>query len=163
VTEHGTRATYRHGCRCLRCRAANAAYRPSAPIVLVSADAARAYLLALKAKGIGARQVAALSGVSIAQVRRVRAGEVTQIRPATASRLLAVKPIPAAGVLVPSWPCRRLLDGLKREGFTRTDLAKRFRIPQRTPPGAKVRVGTALKVRAVYQAMECGVEEAMAG
>lgn len=152
---HGLRSTYQAGCRCLPCRAANAAYRSTA---LVPANTARAHLAELDGKGIGDRQIAALAGVARATVQGIQSGAFAFIRASTEQRLLSVKPIPAKGALVPSWPVRRQIQNLEREGFTRDELAERFRIPKVTPPGRKVRVLTALKVRAAYVAMECGVE-----
>jgi hypothetical protein len=159
TTDHGTRADYKRGCRCLPCRVANATYRPASRRVLIPADASRAHLLALEANGLGREQVAKLSGLSAMHVYRVRSGAIARVCPETEQRILAVKPVPALGALVPSWPCRRLLDQLRREGFQRRDLAERYGIPRRTPPRRRVRVSTALRVRAACAVMEIGAEE----
>lgn len=153
---HGLRSTYQQGCRCLPCRAANAAYHGTA---LVPAHTARAYLVELEARGLGVRRVATLSGVSATHVQRIRSGRIAQVRAETEACILAVKSLPAYGALVPSWPARRLIQNLEREGFSRNALKARFQIPRQTPVGRKVRLRTALTARAACVAMECGIEE----
>lgn len=175
---HGDRRTYRRGCRCLLCRAANAAYEAAraagkvghAPD-LVSADKAREHLRCLRAKGVGYRQAARLAGLSPQLVAHVRAGRVDRIRADTALRILAVKPALARGQVVPAWRTWLLLDSLLREGYTRAALGFRLgcrgghlRIagklkrpatagPDVSPPRRNVRVKTALKVRRLWHAI----------
>jgi hypothetical protein len=128
----GQRSTYRRGCRCLRCRAANANYervRRAAETelrALVSATDAAAYLLSLKARGVGYRQAAKLSGLSLTEIREVRAGARQWILPETEAAILTIRPVLALGQHVSAWPTWRLIHSLESEGFTLGSLARRL-------------------------------------
>lgn len=154
---HGTRGRYRQGCRCMPCRAASAADRQARRSAqawpIVEADAAREYLLTLQRRGIGAPQAAKLAGVSEHEIRAIRSGERRRIRRTTADRVLAVRPVLAFGQRVPSWPTRRLLQVLLREGYTRRELAQRLglnRLPL-SRHDEHTTVETALRVQAFYR------------
>lgn len=129
-TMHGTRLTYQRGCRCLPCRAANAIYfrgyreRSDSPALLVSARDAAAHLAGLAELGVGYRQAAQLSGLSVAEIRTVRNGRRTVIRPETEAAILAVRPVLAHGQKVQAWPTWRLIQSLGREGYTLGSLAR---------------------------------------
>ena len=70
--EHGTRARYMTGCKCLRCRAANSNYNTSRRAAiengdfrgLVSAERVVAHIKKLSARGVGYKAVADAAGVS---------------------------------------------------------------------------------------------------
>lgn len=122
---HGARRSYLSGCRCVACRAANAAYVNAhrSPTGLVPADAAAAHLQQLAALGIGYRSVAHSAGVSPSVVQSVRAGTSRLIRSETANRLLATPAALAPSALTPATTSWRFIDSLEREGFTRRELA----------------------------------------
>jgi hypothetical protein len=160
---------YRAGCKCLLCRAAWAedqAYRrrfgPKAHHALVSALPSQEHLVLLAARGVGYRQAARLARLSPALVRDVRSGRVARIRQGTAARILAVTPSLAMWQRVPSWPIRRTVQAIEREGLTRADIIARLglRDPEYPFDTETVRVRTALKVRALYREVtEEGPEE----
>lgn len=126
---HGERRSYARGCHCLLCRAANAAYSSarrstsSTPSSSTPADAARLHLAALAQLGIGIRQIARLTSVAPSTVAAVRSGRATTCRPAIAARLLAATATPAPGALVKATRAWRHIDSLRREGFTRREIA----------------------------------------
>jgi len=152
LLDHGTRSTYAHGCRCLPCRAANAAYsaaRRHAPPPALDLAALRSHLADLRARGLGYRQLAALAHVAPATVRRTLAG--TRPHPATAAALQAIPPILAHGCTVPGTKTWRYLDSLRREGYTHRELA--FRLGARSQQlqlHPRVRVRSALKVSQLH-------------
>lgn len=150
MIEHGLRSSYQKGCRCLPCRAANAGYVSPGPLVLVDAAPVRAHLRWLQSQGIGRHRVAELAGCSAWHVQSVCSGAVSRIGSNTASRLLAVRPSPARGALVDSWPCRRLLDRLCREGYTPETLRQRFGVRGR-PVRRRVRASTAARIFAAHR------------
>lgn len=127
---HGTRAKYVvDGCRCHRCRQANTAYwrerrRRPGP-ALIPAAAVRDHLRWLQERGVGRRQVAALSGVPESVVAGVRSGGRRRVSIATADRLLSVTADqPAAGALVDAAEARRLVELLVDAGRTRSWIAQ---------------------------------------
>jgi hypothetical protein len=136
------------------CRAALAQYKRDRrlhPTGTVDASSARAHLAQLQARGIGARQLGKLAGISSRHVARVLAGRVARLRPATAARLLSVRPVLARGASVAGTRTHRFLDSLRREGFTHRSIA--FRLGAHSHQlqlSRRVRVSSALKVAAVY-------------
>lgn len=140
VTHTPSHTCYSKGCRRDECRAAHRDYtrirkrmreRPDGgpTFVRVSADEARAHLLALAARGIGLRQAAKVSGVSWETLRHVRNGERTFIRSDTRDRIFALH----MGRLTPHkgkhphkqpgfWAGRKDTDD-SREGRSRTHVA----------------------------------------
>lgn len=165
--EHGTRRMYRR-CRCVQCRASNAAYEAArcadttSRHELVSAAAVRQHLTTVHAQGVGIRQVARLAGVSPTVIQDLQSGRLTVIREATAQRLLAIPCVLAHGRCVPAWRTWRLVRLLIKEGFSPEDLATKLglhtlrrRAPSTTLQRAygrqRVRVKTALRVRLLYQ------------
>lgn len=127
---HGTRPRYQAGCRCLPCRAANAAYaaeRAADPLPGWTAphDAA-AYLLTLQRKGIGYRQAAKLSGVSLSTIKAILAGERTRIRLVHHEAIVNVPPYPALGSRTSSKRAKHLLLSLESEGFSVEDVAAKL-------------------------------------
>jgi len=122
---HGERRAYARGCRCVACRAANAAYVQAhrVPLGLLAADAVRVHLQQLAAQGCGIRQIARHTGVSAQTVAGIRSGRRRLLRASTATRLMAATSDVAPGALVAATKSWRFLDSLKREGFTRRALA----------------------------------------
>jgi hypothetical protein len=123
----GTRAKYvAGGCRCLPCRAANSRYECARQAARrrgdwngrVSADRARAHLLALSKAGIGRRAVSAASGVSHSSLQAIRTGRKTQIRAQTERRILAVdRSCCSDHALVDARPAWRRLRQLLADGY----------------------------------------------
>lgn len=131
---HGTRARYvAEKCRCAPCRAANARYvrdrrTSGAPWNgYVSADAARAHLLALSEVGVGFVSVHLASDVSRTVLQKVLAGK-GRIRAETERRILAVdEGARADGAIAPTEDARRMrgiLKKLRRRGFRRCDIVQ---------------------------------------
>ena len=152
---HGTRRSYAAGCRCVLCRAANAAYVAGHRTATGSVDAAavRAHLAQLAACGVGYRQVAAQTGVAASVVSAVRAGRVPRLQPATATRLLQARAILAHGALVPGTRTWRFVDSLRREGYTHRELAFHLGNASQQLQFARrrVRVASALRVASLYE------------
>ena len=143
------------------CRAANAAYvrqrragsvYPN-PAELVDAVLAEMHLSKLKAQGVGYRQAANLAGLSPQLVADVRSGRKTRIRADTNARILNIPAVLAHGQVVTGWRTWRLLDSLKREGFTQTRIARHLgaSAPQLQIQRRHIRVRTALRVRVLYR------------
>lgn len=117
---------------------------------------------------IGYPRIAHLADVSPATVQRLCAGVHPVIRRDIAAKLLAVEPKPALGSRIPAHPTWRLLRLIKRELYSRAEIAqalgrRRLRIErQLLRPGKQpvVRwptfctVSTALKVRRLYRSTQ---------
>jgi hypothetical protein len=164
---HGARAAYQRGCRCLPCRVANAAYQRQRraslddAVALVSSAAAVDHLAQLALLGVGYRQAARLSGLSIAEIRVVRKGRRAYVRADTAARILSVRPVLAPGQRVSAWPTWRLIHSLTREGFTLGALATRLGLhtPHLQFDHTQVTVRNALRVRRLYELVNLEDEE----
>lgn len=160
-TLHGDRRHYARGCRCTRCRAANAAYvrtrRAGAlypdPAELVDASPAEAHLMVLRGQGVGYRQAAKLAGLDESLVVKIRKGLKNPIRADTLARILGVPAVLAHGQTVTGWRTWRLLHSLRGEEFPAGRLARMLgnRTPKLQIRRRRVRVKTALKVRALYR------------
>lgn len=131
--DHGRRARYVAGCRCLRCRAANSNYNSTRRCAiqdgdsraLVPAARARAHIRKLSGKGIGYKAVADAAGVSRSVVSRVLWGQKKFLRVPTAAAILAVdERCVADHALVPAGPTWQKLEQLLEDGYTKTQLAK---------------------------------------
>lgn len=160
--EHGTPGK---GCRCGTCReavrtAANQrnrliAYGQWQPFT--GTGRAREHLEMLAACGIGPKQAAVLAGIGRTTAARILAGTLKRIRPATEQRILAARPslrlLPAA-VMIDATGTRRRIQALIACGWSQRKLAAR--LPMSTGAlcgllsGPRVRAGTAVKVRALY-------------
>jgi hypothetical protein len=97
---HPSHNCYARGCRTPECRAAHRTYerdrkrvreRPGGgpSFVMIPANEVRAHLFWLASRGIGLRQIAQVSGVSLATLRALRTGASPRVRSTTASRILA--------------------------------------------------------------------------
>lgn len=136
---HGTRPAYvKDRCRCLACRAANAAasrgrdrdltYGRWAPYV--DAERIRDHVAVLREAGIGRLQVAHLAGVNASHLGVILNGRdgylQQQVRPDTAARILAVQPTPtnrAPNRQVDGTGTRRRLQALVALGWPQSWLA----------------------------------------
>lgn len=133
--EHGDRLRYLGGCRCFACRRSNSAYEAARKVAraagdwngLVPANKAQAHLKMLSSQGIGRRSVAAASDVALTVLLDVSTGRKTQIRARTERAILAVDE-KAAGdrALVPAKPTWKLLNRLVKDGYTKSELARRL-------------------------------------
>lgn len=148
-------ARYRHGCRCVLCRASNAAYVAMWRRTADTDDrhaSARAHVRQLGALGLGTRQIARQAGVSRATVVRVlRGGSST---PAVLTRLLSARPVLAHGAVIVGTVPWRSIDSLEREGYTRRDLARLLgSFSQQLQLHRHLTVRSALKVARLYDAL----------
>lgn len=140
--EHGTRARYVAGCKCLRCRAANSNYNVSRrqakengdSRALVSADKALVHIKRLSAKGIGYKAVAEASGVSRSVVGRILWGDKRFLRVPTEAAILAVDEQAIADhAHVPAGPTWQKIERLLEDGYTKTQIAKWLGSKAKTP------------------------------
>lgn len=152
---HGQRRAYSAGCRCVGCRAANAAYSAAhrVPIGTIDAAPVRVHLSQLQRLGVGYRTIARQTGVSASVVSSVLSGAAAQLRPSTAARLLLARPSVARGAFVPATRTWRHVDSLRREGYTRREMAYHLGAhSQQLQLGARlVRASTALRVAQLYE------------
>lgn len=142
--ECGTTGAYASGCRCLDCRAANAAYirewrharlRPMVvpPDVTVPAGSARRHLETLRASGLGTDTIAERAGVHYRAVERIAAGEMDRVTPAVRDAILAVSSLDLAPhALVPADDTVIHLADLIDLGWTRYRIAKATGLPKQT-------------------------------
>ena len=130
--DHGDRLRYLAGCRCPACRAANSQYERSRQIArrngegngIVSAQKARAHLLALAEEGIGRRSVAAATDITQSTIAAIRSGEKPNIRERTERLILAVTPMIAGDrMLIDGGPSHKLLAELMSAGFSKKQIA----------------------------------------
>lgn len=169
---HGTRVKFVvEKCRCLRCRAAHRAYennrrrqRAYGRKPYVDAEPVRQHVLALRAAGIGRRQLSALSGVSENTISKLLTGCPARgmgpskgVRPDTARKILAIRPRRenvAGKVHIDATGTHRRLQALVAIGWNQTRLAERLGLSRANfgtmMHQAKVTAATASKVRALY-------------
>jgi hypothetical protein len=133
--EHGCRARYVAGCRCLKCRAANSRYaseryeaRQSGDCrECVPAEPARLHILKLSREGIGYKAVGEAAGAAGSIVAKIRLGERTEIRKSTEARILAVDADAIAdGQIVSGDRTHALIRKLTADGYTRVWIAKQL-------------------------------------
>ena len=137
---HGDRARYVLDlCRCRPCRNAAAAYERQRSrlvaygtwVAYVDAGPVREHVAWLQANGMGARTIAAASGVSNGSITRLLYGAPDRapsrrVRGRTARALLAVRPAPRDGARVPARGTIRRLQALVALGWTQTELGRRL-------------------------------------
>lgn len=177
MREHGTRARYvsgpdendkpGKGCRCDRCRKANAEaeknryrQRGYGRHPFVDAAPVREHLQLLAARGIKPKRVAYLSGVSQPSIVKIFDGRTRRVRPETAKAILAVQPsvdLLADRARIDGAGTRRRLQALIAIGWSRTKLAERVGIHRTNLCllllGEGVRADTARKVAAAYSTL----------
>ena len=168
---HGTRARYTSGCRCEDCRRANREYnhaRTKAVIFhgangLVSAEPARLHILALSKHGCGRRAVADACDVGNTTISEIRTGRKLQIRRSTEIRILAVTADAALDhAVISARSTTRQIDKLLREGFTKSELARRlgYKTGALQINRRKVLAKNAARVDRFYRQIMAGDEEA---
>lgn len=156
MADHATRPCYQAGCRCLPCRAANAAYaveraRDPLPGWTTPYDA-QAYLLTLQAKGIGYRQAAQLAGMSAATVKAIRNGDRTRILTRHHEAIVSIPPYPALGARLTSKRAKHLLLSLQSEGFTLQAIARKLGLrPAQLQLHPTITVKRSLQVQALWR------------
>lgn len=164
---HGKRARYVCGCRCEKCRTANRLYaRSRAKAIIfhgkdsiVSAQATRQHLLYLSRHEVGRRAVAAASGVSETIIQQIRSGNKKTIRASTQNAILGV----TTGCLsdhahVSAKSTWQMLDELLREGFTKTELARRlgYKTPSLQMKRTRITAKTHVRVERFYRIIMAG-------
>jgi len=149
MREHGTRAKYCiDKCRCEPCTEANRLYarerdrhlrrvsygiEPERP-AYIDAIEVRIHLQWLSIVGVGKRQVADRTGISLTAIYKLRRGVVTKCRPETANKILAVGRSAAAdGAYVDAAKTWKLINELLRAGYTKTWIAKQLGSNAKTP------------------------------
>lgn len=167
LKDHGNRARYISGCRCLPCRAANSRYESERYSArksgdrrdVVSAADAQAHILKLSRQGIGFAAVGDASGVSGSAISKIRLGRRTQIRKNTEARILAVDANAIAdGALVPAAGTHRLIGRLVADGYTRTWIAKQLGYKGRVLQFPdRVMARTALRIERLYARIDAGL------
>ena len=160
---HGTRTRYQQGCRCLPCRVACAQYQKDRVAHIkqgrllnriVPAEPARLHIEDLSKAGVGLDSVAEASSVHPWKLAEIRYGRLKNIREHNERRILAVTPdMLADGAHVPAGPVYRLINRLKKQGFTYDQLSERMGIARTTLVHRKpcVTAKTRLKVQLFYQ------------
>jgi hypothetical protein len=133
-------------CRCDVCRADNSAYeqqrrrqRAYGRAPYVDAAPVRAHVLRLREIGMGALQVAKVSGVSKSVVKKLLYGDpargqepLKRMRPENARRLLAVpvrRGLVADGQQIDITGTRRRIEALVASGWSRQQLCRRLSLP----------------------------------
>ena len=149
MRQHGTRARYCvDKCRCEPCTEANRLYarqrdrhlrrvaygiEPERP-AYIDATEARKHLLWLSKVGVGKRQVAERTGISLSAIYKLRRGVVTKCRPETANKILGIGRSAAAdGAYVDATKIWKLIDELVRAGYTKTWIAAQIGSNAKTP------------------------------
>jgi hypothetical protein len=168
MRDHGTRAKYVfEKCRCEPCSDANRTYARERErhqrrvsfgieeprVAYIDATEARDHLRWLRKVGVGKRQVHVETGLSVSAIDKIRSGRVTKCREATANKILAVGRSKAAdGAYIDAKATWRLIDDLRKHGWTKTSIARALGSTAKTPV---LQIGrkrvTAKKARAVKQ------------
>ncbi len=165
--EHGSRARYISGCRCLRCRAANSRYscaRQAARYLgdcrdVVSAERALRHIRALSMQGIGYKAVADAASVAHGIVADILAGRRTRIRKSTESKILSVDSYArAGGSLVPAGETWELLNKLIGRGYSKAQLARwlGYKHPALQIRADWITYRRAVDVEKLYRGIEAG-------
>jgi hypothetical protein len=130
---------------------------------LVDAAPARAHVRKLSRQGVGYKAVADAASVARTIVAKIRSGDKTQLRAETAKRILAVdRHAVSGGALVKAGPTTALLRELLREGFTKSELARRLGSKAKEPSlqitarNGFITARTAAKVERFYRRIMAG-------
>jgi hypothetical protein len=132
---HGDRLRYLSGCKCFACRRSNSDYerqRKAARLAgdwngIVPASNARSHLVALSRRGVGKRAVSAAADVAMTVLTDIRTGKKPRIRARTERKILAVtSKMTSDRALVKGAGALRLIEELRGEGFTKTELAQQL-------------------------------------
>lgn len=163
---HGTRFRYLGGCRCVRCRVANADYsrryradREDGQLTEVFARKARRHLLALERSDMTLEAISSACGLGRLLLRGIRSRRVKKIRRRQELAILAVHPdseVDAA--IVPAGPTWEKLRELESEGFTKSELARRLGLKcgRLYLSRKRIRKATKARVDAFYDTIMAG-------
>jgi hypothetical protein len=167
--EHGCRARYMSGCRCVPCRAANSRYEGERRKAresgdwngIVNAWPAREHIAKLSRAGVGHKTVADIVRTSSIIIQEIATGKRKRIRARTERLILAVDTsMLADGARVPAGKCRRLLDELIADGYTKTWLAAKLGSTAKQPMlqfnREQVTARNALRIERLYRAIREG-------
>lgn len=158
MRDHGTRARYLRGCKCIKCRAANSAYARlqqsrHGTDSLVSPIPAREHLHRLRKSGVGYRAVATTADLGYATLSKILMSRKS-IRTSTERKVLAVtEDALSDGAFVSSIATRIWIAELLEEGFTKRRLARELggRRNLQIGNGAHVRAVNQMKVEKLYR------------
>lgn len=129
---HGDRVKYMGGCRCAECRKANTDYEKKRSAErkagrsngLVPAQYAREHIQNLSEMGVGYKQVARVSGVSVSVIAKIRNGDRAQVRVSTETKIVGVTIEDLAGqAVVDARPTWERITWLLNHGWTKADIA----------------------------------------
>jgi hypothetical protein len=171
LPKHGTRARNKRGCKCLKCRSANSEYVAAREAArkerdtrdIVSAELARAHIVALGKAGVGYKIVADEAMVAPSIVFAIRRGKRTQIRAHTERAILAVDAkavLRGDAALIDGRETWKLLDELLADGYSKTQLAKWLgstaKVPALQLQRDQVTFRSAVAVRDMYSKVKGG-------
>jgi len=175
--EHGTRKRYcQSKCRCVLCRAANAAYyhkrkkwvRGLAEPPLADAEEVTRHLRGLRSKGIGERTVEEITGLARSSIHKILTGETRRVKPETALVILGLDAddldrLPA-GLLISAKPTWKRIERMMDKGWSRTRIARALGYKGREIQldRKRVSVENARRVRDLY-ALHFGIRCALCG
>lgn len=159
---HGVRLRYMAGCRCLKCRMANANYETARARAradgdwngIVDAAPAREHIKRLSRQGVGYKLVAAAASLPSSIVFGIRTGRRTRARARTVKKILAVTPACRGdAALVSAKETWRLIGLLLAEGYTKGQLARLLgsQSPRLQLNKRRVTARTAAKVQRLYR------------
>lgn len=160
---HGTKSQYCRGCRCMKCKRANAQYTqerrktisdgPADP--LVDATTTQEYLQYLSAEGIGTRAVHECTDIARHILVEIATGRRRRIRRSTQQRILKVTADAVAdGARVNPELAQMQIEELMQEGdFSAAELARRLGISEKLYPmkSRKMRASTVAKINRFYR------------
>lgn len=164
--QHGARARYTSGCRCLLCRAANSSYERDRATArkqgdrraMVDATRARRHMESLSRRNVGTRIVADIAQLTRTVVLRIRSGEARHIRQDTEKRILAITPdCLGDGALIDARPTWLMLDDLLRGGYTKLQIAEWLGVGKLQFSRKQVTARTAQRVRQLYTRIQAGL------
>jgi hypothetical protein len=94
---------------------------------IVQVGQVRRHILMLGRRGLGRRAIAAASDVREQTIQQIRSRKKLTVRARTARRILAITPEAIADrALVPARRLWKYIRRLQKEGFTKTELARRL-------------------------------------
>lgn len=166
--EHGTRARYVSGCKCMICRAANSRYQCERDRArreegdtreLVPASMAVAHLRKLSNAGVGYKAVAEAAGLAPSTLGAILFGQRKQIRANHERAILGVTQAAVAdGALIDAGPTWRRIKALLKRGYTKSSLARIFgyKSPSLQIKAKRIRAMTAWRLNLLCDAIEAG-------
>lgn len=165
---HGDRLRYMSGCKCVPCRAANSNYETMRAAArrrgewngFVKADSVRQHLNKLSLNGIGRSTVADLTGISPSTIDLIRTGRQKNLRAMNHNAILAIEleDVLHDAQLINARPTWERIRWMLREGFTKTEIARRLGYKSHALQLNKRRITSrnALKVEQLYNRLRAG-------